>query len=275
MPRSRRSALTSATSALAAPLVGALTAGAGARIAHAAHPSAITETVPTHNLLIVTATTGYRHDSIPAAIAAIQRLAEETASYSLTVLPEAADLTALTPEILAQQHAVLFLNTSGELPLDDLQKSALLAFVRNGGGFFGAHAATDTFYNWPEYADLIGSHVREHPWTQPVTITVEDPAHPTTQLLPQTFEIEDEIYVFRTNPRGHPNTHILLSLDPTSVGLPPSAAPDLPLAWTSTYGAGRVLYNALGHFEAVWQHPHITTHLRHTLPWLTRQEPLP
>ena len=250
MALSRRSALTTALGALAV------------------HPPAARAAAPA-NLLIVTATTGYRHDSIPAAVAAIQRLADESASYTLTVLPEATDLVALTPDLLAQHHAVLFLNTSGELPLDEHQKTALLEFVRNGGGFFGAHAATDTFYAWPEYAELIGAHVREHPWTQPVTITVEDSTHPTTQPLPSSFEIEDEIYVFRTNPRSHPTTQILLSLDPTSVGLPPSAATDLPLAWTSTYGSGRVLYNALGHFDAVWQHPVFTTHLRHTLPWLT------
>ena len=252
MSISRRSAISTALGALALPPL----------TSYASTPA---------NVLVVTATTGYRHDSIPAAVAAIQRLADETASYALTVLSEAADLAALTPELLAQQHAVLFLNTSGELPLDDRQKSALLSFVRNGGGFFGAHAATDTFYAWPEDADLIGAHVREHPWTQPVTITVDDVTHPTTQLLPPIFEIEDEIYVFRTNPRSRPDTRILLSLDPTSVALPPGAAPDFPLAWTSTYGAGRVLYNALGHFDAVWEHPHVTTHLRHTLPWLTGQ----
>ena len=258
MPGTRRSALiaSAAAAAFAAP---------------SSHASPRIQSASPANLLVITATTGYRHDSISAAVAALQRLAEETAAYSLTLLPEAADLAALTPELLSHHHAVCFLNTSGELPLDDLQKTALLSFVHNGGGFFGAHAATDTFYTWPEYADLVGAHVREHPWTQPVTITVDDPAHPTTHLLPPSFELEDEIYVFRTNPRSRPNTHILLSLDPISVGLPPTAAPDLPLAWTSTYGAGRVLYNALGHFGAVWKHPHVTTHLRHALPWLTGQ----
>ena len=257
MPGTRRSALRATAVGLAATR----TPVPGAHAAVQAQSPA--------NLLVVTATTGYRHDSIPAAVAAIQRLADESGAYALTVLPEAADLAALTPDLLAQHHAVLFLNTSGELPLEDHQKSALLDFVRNGGGFFGAHAATDTFYTWSEYAELIGAHVREHPWTQPVTITVDDSSHPTTQPLPVAFEIEDEIYVFRTNPRIHPTTRVLLSLDPTSVGLPPGAAPDLPLAWTSAYGAGRVLYSALGHFDAVWQHPTVTTHLRHTLAWLT------
>ena len=267
MPRTRRSALRATAGG---PLAGAALFGAAHRAifgapVHAAHePQSFAPT----NLLVVSATTGYRHDSIPAGIAAIQRLVDESGQYTLTVLPEASDLAAFTPELLAQQHAVLFLNTSGELPLDETQKAALLDFVRSGGGFCGAHAATDTFYTWPEYGQLIGASFKEHPWTQPVTITVEDTSHPTTQPLPTAFQIEDEIYTFRTNPRANPNTRVLMSLEPTSVGLPPSAAPDLPLVWTSTYGAGRVLYNALGHFDAVWAHPIMTTHLRHALAWL-------
>ena len=44
----------------------------------------------------------------------------------------------------------------GELPMDALQEAALTGFVRAGGGFIGVHSATDTFYMWPEYRDLIG-----------------------------------------------------------------------------------------------------------------------
>jgi len=222
-------------------------------------------------VLVVTATTGFRHDSIPTATETIRRLGQDSGAFITTVIPEAADLSLVTPELLAQQQVVCFVSTSGELPLSDEQKQALLDFVRAGGGFFGAHSATDTFYNWPAYGDLIGAYFREHPWLQPITVTVEDREHPATRALPPSFEIADEIYVFRNDVRARPTTRVLMSLDASSVGftVPSAGAPnDFPLAWSSAYGAGRVLYNALGHADSVWQHPHFTTHLQSALSWL-------
>ena len=46
----------------------------------------------------------------------------------------------------------IYLYTTGELPLDDEQKAALLSFVHDDGkGIIGGHSAIDTFYKWPEF----------------------------------------------------------------------------------------------------------------------------
>jgi type 1 glutamine amidotransferase len=60
--------------------------------------------------------------------------------------------------------------TTGELPMSGDQKTALLNFVRSGRGFLGVHSATDTFYTWPDYLDLVGGYFNGHPWHQAVTI---------------------------------------------------------------------------------------------------------
>ena len=57
--------------------------------------------------------------------------------------------------VLRPYSAVMF-NTTRELPLDESQKQAFLDFVKRGGGFLGVHSATDTFYKWPTYAELVG-----------------------------------------------------------------------------------------------------------------------
>jgi type 1 glutamine amidotransferase len=156
---------------------------------------------------------------------------------------------------------LLFANTSGELPLEPGQQQALLDFVANGGGFVATHSATDTFYNWPAYAELIGATFREHPWSGPATVRVEDDQHPINLGLPASFELSDEYYVFRANPRQR--SHILLRLDAASVG----AVGDYPLAWCSHYGAGRVYYNALGHPSSTWLDPRFQQQLRAALLW--------
>ena len=91
--------------------------------------------------------------------------------------------------------------------------------------------------------------------------------HPSTRGLPPSFEVTDEFYTFRTNPRDA--AHILLRADPASLG----TEGDLPLAWTKPYGAGRVYYNALGHFDAGWEQPGFQAQLRGGLRWAAGLEP--
>ena len=87
-----------------------------------------------------------------------------------------------TTENLQHNAAVMFF-TTGELPMDAPQKAALTEYVRAGGEFIGVHSATDTFYMWPEYRDLIGGWFNEHPWHQKVRIMVGDPADPLVAFL--------------------------------------------------------------------------------------------
>lgn len=218
-------------------------------------------------VLLVTATTGFRHDSIPTARDVVQRLGLASGEFSVTLVSDVVGLTLIRPATLAAYSVVFFANTSGELPLDDAQKQALLDFVASGGGFVGTHSASDTFYTWPEYGQLLGAYFREHPWTQRVDVRVEDPTHPLTSGLGAAFSLDDEIYAFRSNPRGQ--ARVLLSLDAGSVG----TSGDYPLAWCKPYGAGRVFYNALGHHESTWLDPRFQQHLLDALRWAAGRAP--
>jgi type 1 glutamine amidotransferase len=62
---------------------------------------------------------------------------------------------------------------------------------------------------------------------------------------------------------------MLFSLDRApDDGLPGANAPaDMPIAWTKTYGAGRVFYTALGHRDQVWQDARFQAHLLGALQW--------
>ena len=93
---------------------------------------------------------------------------------------------------------------------------------------------------------MVGAYFKEHPWTQTATVAVEDRTDPTTAGLGASFSLFEEYFTFRENPR--PRVHVLLALDPASVG----AQGDFPLAWTQSIGRGRSYYNALGHFPETW-----------------------
>lgn len=211
-------------------------------------------------VLMVTATAGYYHDSIPTARRVVRDMTARV-GWTVDLLEGVGDLGRLSAATLAEHDVLFFANTSGELPLDDGQKAAILEFVARGGGFVGTHSATDTLYEWSGYGDLVGAYFQSHPWVQPVNVVVENGEHPATEGLGTSFAIAEEIYTFRTNPRD--GVRVLLRLDETSVG----SRGDYPLAWSKAYGAGRVYYNALGHFAETWEDPRFQAQLVGALAW--------
>ena len=226
-------------------------------------PSSITTTtappaVPAVRVLMLTATAGFRHDSIPAARAAVAAIAARSSDIVVTATENLADISASR---LGSTEVLMFALTTGELAFDETQKRALVDFVNGGGGFIGFHSATDTLYDWPDYGRIVGAYFKEHPWVQPATVAVEDRAHPTTTGLGASFSLTEEFYTFRTNPRGA--VHVLLTLDPASVG----AQGDFPLAWTQTIGRGRSYYNALGHFPDTWNDARFQMQIAAAIRW--------
>src|SRR3954463_15073289 len=95
-------------------------------------------------MLVFTRTAGYRHDSIPAAVAAIRDLASR---HGIKV-DHTEDAAVFRPDNLARFKAVSFVNTTGNV-LDRAQQRAFEAFVEAGGGYLGIHSAADTGYDWP------------------------------------------------------------------------------------------------------------------------------
>ena len=153
------------------------------------------------------------------------------------------------------------------------EKSALLDFVRSGGGFLGVHSATDTFYTWPDYLDLIGGYFNGHPWRQAVTIEVTDPDDPLVAFLGNSLQVADEIY--QISDFDYRGSRVLLRLDESSVDLgKPGVVRRFygwPLAWTRPFGQGRVFYSALGHEASVWQDARYQQILANAIRWSMRR----
>ncbi len=219
----------------------------------------------TLRVLYLTQSAAFAHPVLPHSEAVLTRLAAESPEFELTVSRDASLLTART---LSRYAAVVFF-TTGELPMNTGQRAALLSYVRAGGGFVGIHSATDTFYEWPPYRDLIGGYFDGHPWHQEVTVRVEDGTHSATQHLGDSFRIHDEIYQHRQWSRD--GVDVLLSLDVSSVDMTASGITrddrDFALAWTRQEGAGRVFYTALGHRPDVWDDLRFQRHLLGGIGW--------
>jgi type 1 glutamine amidotransferase len=206
---------------------------------------------------MLTATAGFRHDSIGTAREVLTALAPAN-SFSLTATE---DLSRISAAGLSEIDVVMFALTSGELPLSASQRAALVAAITDGKGFIGIHSATDTLYEFPDYGRLVGAYFREHPWTQQARVIPEDLSHPATGATRDAFTLEEEFYTFRENPRGR--VQVLLRLDPASV----NTTGDYPLAWAQSFGTGRSYYNALGHFPATWRDTRFQNQLIAAIRW--------
>jgi len=126
-----------------------------------------------------------------------------------------------------------------------------------------------------------------------MTLNVEDQQHSATAPWhgQDTFRWGDEFYQYQEDPR--PNVNVLLSLDEESdywplAGTAPNprvVAGQLnpwlgytdsePVAWTKTYGEGRVFYTNLGHNPSTWDTPEFQDHLLGGLGWTTEVSPDP
>jgi len=221
-------------------------------------------------ILYLTATAGFRHSSIQTSHQVLTDLAEQSGRFEVVITE---DVSLINADYLRDFDAVFFF-TSGELALSDQQKAALLDFVSSGKGFGGAHSATDTLYTWPAYGDLIGGYFDGHPWVQNAGVIIENHRSPIVAALGRRFEIVEEYYQFRDFSRGH--IHVLAHLDTSTVDLNPPGVNrpdgDFALAWTRDYGAGRVFYTALGHFEETWLDPRFQSLLLRGLLWLVDPE---
>jgi len=238
---------------------------------------------PRH-LLIYSKTLGFRHGSIPTGAAAIKMLGEKTGAWTAE---HSEDPAMFDESRLSKFDAVLFLNTTGdclapkngkltpdeEKTLEERKKN-LLDFVKGGKGFAGFHSATDTFYSWKEYGDMIGGWFKNHPGHQDVPIKIDDPKSPLTGMFDgKTFHIKDEIYQFAPKSASGPHkgyqpysrekVHVLLSLDSANFkdkGKGERPDDDYAISWIHQHGKGRVFYCALGHNDFIYWNPVVLKH---------------
>jgi len=220
-------------------------------------------------LLYMTLTKGYHHQSVELSKQIVKEIGEKSGAFETTVTEE---VGAFTKDNLKNYDAVMF-NTTGELPMTDDEKNALADFIRSGHGFVGVHSATDTFYTWGTYGDIIGGWFNDHPWHEMVTIDVADPKSNLVSSLGNSFQINDEIY--QISDFKAETSHVLLQLDPKSVNTNKEGVRTRyygwPVAWTRMFGKGRVYYNSLGHEEAVWNDPRYQEMLSNGIRWVMKQ----
>lgn len=238
-------------------------AGSGGTQSDAGSDAADAATSP-KRVLLFSRTTGFRHDSIEPAVAALSSLLPAR-GFEVTATEDAAAFTAA----LSSTDVAVFLLTSGDV-LDPNQQTIFQAFIESGGGFVGVHSAADTEYDWPWYGALVGGYFESHPAVQSGSIRVERESHLATVGLPATWTRTDEWYALQTNPRA--GAHVLLSLDESSLPNGGALKGDRPLAWYHGVGSGRSFTTLLGHTKESWNEAAFLDHVAGGIEWAVGRE---
>jgi len=209
-------------------------------------------------ILIYSGTTGYRHESIPAGIAAVTDIAKKR---GLTV-EASEDPNVFSTAHLKRFRAIVLLSctTDPKNPasewLTGSRRDALQQFVHRGGGILAIHAAADSHYHWPWYGKMIGGHFAGHPSGTPTG---------KVRILAtgKTERRTDEWYYFDDY---DPTSHLLVTLDPQSIG-EADVNPN-PMTWTRKVDGGRVFYTAMGHTKDSYSEPWFLNQLADGLDWV-------
>lgn len=247
----------------------ALCAPAAAEQNAAAEPVAQSDAAPA--LLVYSKTTGWRHDSIDEAWAALAGIASER-GWTVVFTEDPAWFEA---ERLAEFDAVVWALPTGDT-LSDLQKASFRTFVEGGGGFVGLHSAGDSSHTWDWYREnLIGAGYRGHPGDPNVrdgTLHVEDTDHVATLGLPAEWNAADEWYSFADSVHGA--FHVLATIDETTYLDQANEADralamgsDHPMVWVRCVGEGRSFYSALGHTAESYSDPAMRALIAGGISW--------
>ena len=190
--------------------------------------------------------------SVNAAHAALEAMAQRK-GWALVTTDKG---SAFSPAILRRFDAVIWNNISGDV-LTLTQRRSFQNWMQSGGGFVGIHgSAGDPVYFWDWYVDtLLGARFAGHPMNpqfQTATVRLDDKDHPAAQGLPASWEMNEEWYSFKNNPRAS-GSRIIATLDETTYkpdggfGQNLRMGADHPIAWSRCIGRGRMFYSAIGH----------------------------
>jgi type 1 glutamine amidotransferase len=177
------------------------------------------------------------------------------------------------------------MGTDGKPPMSAKGKQALLDAVRDGMGFAGVHAASDTFHTLPDPADrsnryiahgddedpylrMLGAEFITHgrePRLQDANLIVNDPKFPGLEGVTSPVSFNEEWYSMKD---FMPDLHVILALDTHGMKGECYQRAPYPVTWARQHGKGRVFYTAMGDRPENWKNEFFLNLLAGGIRWI-------
>lgn len=169
-----------------------------------------------------------------------------------------------------------YCNWKDSVGLGEKAKSSFIEFVSNGGGIVAIHFANGAFHyslpearesDWPEYRKVI-PRVWDHQAESGHDKYGEFIVEPTSVLHPITDEIKafitmDELYFRQVGE---------ISVEPLLQAKSKITGDYEPMAWTHSYGKGKVFQTVLGHSVESLEVPEVQEIIRRGAVWVANSE---
>ena len=179
---------------------------------------------------------GYREQALY-----LSSMLENTGRFQVTICEDAAIVE--TPAINKYDLMIVSADRrDDEFKFTTGQQEAIFAYVRAGHGYVSIHAADNAAKDWlPTWKEMLGG-VFSHfglpdgkPRKGTYVVKIADSSSPITQGL-KDFSLTDELYY---QMQMMPDVQPLATIEFEGVAW--------PVAWTRTFGKGRVFHTVLGH----------------------------
>ena len=194
------------------------------------------------------------------------------------------DASILTTDAMKEFDALVF-NTRREfdaasdtdMTLTENERIALSQYVGGGHGFVCIHISGCRPKDWQEYHDITGggwiSGESYHPPYGQFTVNVSDSDHPCAEGI-EDFVTNDELYMNIATKSGNDVFLTASAEDGTHAWGPDRAPTFMPggaydLAWTRSYGNGKVFKTTLGHNGLSFQTPQFQRLVLNGVNWAT------
>jgi len=196
---------------------------------------------------------------------AIRRILEETKRFEVYVCEDPA---VLESKQALDKYSLIILNyfNYGAPTISDTAKDNLSAFVSGGKGFATLHLASASFAEWDEFHKMVGRWwvmgKSGHGPRGKFTANVVDKEHPITKGM-SDFETDDELYAKLL---GEEPIHVLVS------AYSDWSKKVEPLAFTLSYGKGRVYHHCFGHDAKAVENPPVAKLLARGAEWAATEK---
>ncbi len=205
------------------------------------HPALAQKKVPDGAKLFLLSGGRREHHGFREQALYLSQVLENTGRFQVTVGEEAAILES--PALQKYDLVVAIADRRDEeTKLTIPQQEALFAYVRSGHGYVAIHGADNAPQDWlPQWKEMLGGIYSHYGLPNgkalkgTFLVKITDPASPVTDGL-KDFTLRDELY---TNLQMQPDVHPLATIEYKGVVW--------PVAWTYTFGKGRVFHTSLGH----------------------------
>jgi len=217
--------------------------------------------------------TGYVHDNIPSAVAAVQQLGKEN-HFKVDV---SADPSVFEEKNLSKYKLLIFTSTNNDVFDNDQQRLAFRRYMEAGGGFVGVHSVTGTERKWNWFKMMVGETFTWHAKFQPFTVINIAPSHPSMKGVPLKWTKEDECYF---GAELYPGIQTLMMHEVASLDISQKDLIDknkgvfgnyFPAVWTQNFQGGHVWITTLGHAKENYQDPTYLNHLLQGINFIAKQ----